>query len=184
MAGPNVAGLTFTKYDRDGARALTDQLAGLYRGVYAEPPYFEGPDEAAEFIRRLAGQSEQPGFSLVASWREHELVGYVFGFTLTARSTVSDTILISGGPLLPSDRPAGVVYVSELLVQSGWRRRGIGRALLSCFLTHRDESCATLLAHPDAAPAQAVYASLGWRKVGWGSPFPNSPLYETFVLDL
>jgi GNAT superfamily N-acetyltransferase len=144
----------------------------------------------ADFRLRLGEQLAQPGFALVAGWCGPELAGYVFGFTLTESCEVWHTILAGGG-LFPQPGRAGtcagatgVAYVSELLVRRVHRRRGVATALLAGFLAGRAEACAALLAHPDAAAAQATYARLGWRRIGWGTPFPGSARYDTLVLDL
>lgn len=188
MSGDNGGGkrgtVAFASYGRDGAATLSTRLIELYEVVYAEPPYSEGPAEVAEFRQRLGGQLAQPGFALVAGWCGPQLAGYVFGFTLTPSCDVWDTILISGGPLCPGGAAAGVVYVSELLVRPAARRLGVATGLLDGLFRDRPERYAALLAHPGAAAAQATYARLGWRKVGWGSPFPGSARYETLVLDL
>lgn len=182
--------VTFTTHDRDGVAALSKQLIELYGVVYCEPPYFEGPAEVAAFRRRLGDHQAQPGFTLVAGWHGPRLLGYVFGFTLTPGCALWDTILMgdtslmAGGPLAPGGAAAGVAYVSELLVRSGWRRLGLARRLLDGFAAGRVEARAALLAHPEATAAQATYARLGWRKVGWGMPFPDSTRYDTLVLDL
>jgi len=176
--------VAFTRHGPSDVSVLADHLVELYRVVYAEPPYFERAADVLEFTRRLDRQVAEPGFALVAGWSGQELVGYVFGFTLTARSTVWETILTSGGQLPAAGSAAGPAYVSELLVRSNWRRQGVGRSLLDRFLADRGESHAILLAHPDAAAAQAAYARWGWREIGWGRPFPHSPRYLTLLLAL
>lgn len=173
------------KFDRDSVDDLTPALADLYAEVYAEPPYLEGPEHVREFRLRLAEQRAQPAFRLTAMFDAGQLVGYLYGFRIDTDSVMWDTLLVrpaTAGSDPPPRRPTA--YVSELLVRADHRRQGVARRLHDAFLTERRESQAALLAHPDATAAQVAYSAWGWKKVGYGQPFPGAPAYETLMLFL
>jgi hypothetical protein len=65
----------FEQLDGDQAAAILDELSGLYREVYAEPPYEWGEEHAVLFRERFAEQRRAPGFALVAARVGGELVG-------------------------------------------------------------------------------------------------------------
>ncbi len=71
--------MSFERLDCDQAAAIVDELTGLYREVYAEPPYGWGEEHAALFRERFAGQRRVPGFALVTARVDGELVGFTFG---------------------------------------------------------------------------------------------------------
>lgn len=173
------------RFDSGSVDDLVPALADLYAEVYAEPPYFEGPEEVREFRARFAAQRREPAFLLTAEFDAGRLLGYLYGFRVDTDAQMWDTLLIrtagswSGQPLR---RPTA--YVSELLVRADARRRGVARRLHDAFLAERAERQAALLAHPAATAAQAAYSAWGWKKVGYGRPFPGPPDYETLLLFL
>ncbi len=165
--------------------AIVSHLRDLYAQVYAEPPYYEGPDDVADFVTRFAEQRREVGFRLTSGWSDGQLVGYLYGFTLDPRRDWWKTLLLHACPgesIEQLRKPTA--FISELLVRADVRRRGIGRTLHRRFLASRTEQQALLLAHPDAHAARTAYSRWGWHKVGYGEPFPGAGSYETLVLDM
>lgn len=151
----------FEPMDPATAVARVGDLRAVYEVVYAEPPYTQGPDDADEFEQRLARQSAQPGFRLIAAVDGDQVVGFCYTITLPAGRWWRGAQQDPPADLVGSDK----VAVVELVLLAPYRGRGMGRALLAAVLEGRPERWATLLAEPDA-PARAIYAHWGWGQVG------------------
>lgn len=173
----------YKDFDTDQVSFIIPRLRDLYAKVYAEPPYYEGPAEVANFATRFEDQRREVGFSLASCWSDRQLLGYLYGFTLTPERGWWNSLLtrVCAGKSVKEFRK-GTAFVSELLVRADVRRHGIGRTLHDRFLAPRAEGQALLLVHPNAHAGRIAYAKWGWRKVGYGVPFPGAGSYETLVL--
>jgi len=61
-------------------------------------------------------------------------------------------------------RPDGSVYISNVVVDPEYRRRGLARAALSYILEiNKEKPRADLVTHPENAPALRLYLSLGFK---------------------
>ena len=169
---------TYIHHDTASARALVPRLAELYGLVYSEPPYEEGPEQVERFRLTFADEIDRAGFTLVAAEDGDRLVGAAYGWTMPANSWWSR-----------ADRqPPKVVYehdkfaVMEWIVDSGWRRRGVGAELLRRLLKGRPERYATLASDPRSA-ARQIYAKTGWRQVS-ESTLSWGPSMDILVLEM
>lgn len=177
--------VTLNCHDAGGARARLDALYDIAGEVYAEPPYYEGPDDAADFRERTERQISQRGFELVTAQAEDRIVGFSFGFTLPPDTGWWDDLVTPLRRELTEEWDGRTFALIELIVRAPWRRRGVGRALHDALLADRPEERATLCASPEAESAQAAYASWGWRKVGEKPlPLAGNPVYDVLVLPL
>jgi GNAT superfamily N-acetyltransferase len=154
-----------------------DRLTSLYREVYAAPPYFEGEEDAARYGERLNDETRQPGFAVALADCGGDLIGFAYGFTFAPDkwwSTAGDPPAeVSGWPTFA---------VMEFVVASAFRRRGVGRELMTKLLADRPEPYATLCSNP-AAAARAVYRAWGWHEVAKSHP-PNVPHMDVLLLKL
>ncbi len=167
-------------HDAEGARAVYDTLVAVYAEVYAgEPSEFYG---MARYRQQLDSHLQASGFELVTGHLDGELVGYVYGFSLSPgtrwwqgmQTPVPDDLLRETG--------TRTFAISELMVREPWRRRGVGRLLHDTLLAARGEERATLLVRPENAAAR-LYARWGWRKIGELRPgWPDAPLYDALML--
>jgi hypothetical protein len=173
----------YKDFDTDQVSFIISRLHDLYAKVYAEPPYYEGPAEVANFVTRFEDQRREVGFSLASCWSDRQLLGYLYGFTLTPECGWWNSVLtrVCSGRSFEEVRKR-TAFISELLVRADVRTHGIGRTLHDRFLASRAESQALLLVHPNAHVGRIAYAKWGWRKVGYGVPFPGAGSYETLVL--
>ncbi|WP_320064997.1 GNAT family N-acetyltransferase [Micromonospora sp. RTGN7] len=163
------------------AAGLVDQLVGLYLTVYADGDEFHSEDR---YRRQLAGHMQRHGWDLVTATVDEELVGYIYGFPLPAETgwwTGMQEPVPAG---FSTDEDGRRTFgISELMVASGWRRRGIARTLHDELLSGRAEKRATLLADPDNAPAQAAYRSWGWQKISKLRPnWEHAPTFDVLLL--
>ena len=170
------------------ATELTDEFLDLYGAVYAEPPYDDGPDEVAEFAAAWPRIAGEPGFRLVLARDEGALVGFTVGYVLRPdcgwwpREHLSDFAPGDVEEWIGADGVGRSVGVDELGVRSGWRRRGLARALHDALVVGRRESRVVLWARVDAPVARAVYARWGYRDAARVS-LPDGRSYVVMCLD-
>jgi ribosomal protein S18 acetylase RimI-like enzyme len=177
--------IRYQRLSGDEAGALLDELSPVFAEVYSEPPYLMGDEELALFRDRFQTQRNQQGFSLVTARAGAGLIGFVFGVTLLPTTTWWSRLLSPLPPDLTAEWPGRTFAMIELVVLAPWRRRGIARTMHDILLSDRTEERATLTARPEAAAAQAAYASWGWQKVGHKTnPLPGNPLYDILVKPL
>jgi hypothetical protein len=170
-------------YTAAEARPLVDQLVDMYvNDVYADDPVFS---DETHFRDQITSHMTRPGWELVTATTDGQIVGYIYGFTLTA-----DTNWWRG---LVTDVPEGfavedgrrTLAISELLVREPWRRHLIATVLHDTLLDGRTEQRISLLVQPSYAAAQAAYANWGYQKVAQLQPsWPNAPLYDVLLLSL
>jgi len=160
------------------ASGLAEDLSDLYAEVFAEPPYREGPEDVAGFVRRFRRQTRQPGFALVISRTGDALTGMAYGYTMAPDEwwRHCDT------PAPPEVAGCAKFAVYELAVRREVRGRGVGRRLLNTLLADRLEQWATLNVNPEAAAAQ-MYRRWGWQFIGW-CRYPGRPVMEVMLLRL
>ncbi|MFY1653385.1 GNAT family N-acetyltransferase [Solwaraspora sp. WMMB762] len=174
-----VDGLKLDVYDADQAKAILEDLVAVYIEIYDEPAdAFHGEDR---YRRQINGHMTLPGWKLVTGTVGNELVGYTYGFPLSSGRWWTGLLTpVPDG--FTSEDGRRTFAISELMVRESWRRQGIARALHDALLGNREEPRATLLADPKNAPAQAAYASWGWRTVAQLRPnWDNSPTYDVLI---
>ncbi|MDO4269982.1 MAG: ribosomal protein S18-alanine N-acetyltransferase [Eubacteriales bacterium] len=78
-------------------------------------------------------------------------------------------------------------YVTNVAVSPGWRRQGVGRALVRAFASHakaRGLAFVTLEARVSNAPAIALYRGEGFVPVGIRRGFYTSPAEDAVLMTL
>ena len=163
----------------NAARKIIDDMTELYVKVYAEPPYNSGPlYQRDAFISRTNRQIGNDDFAISwASSRHGDLIGYAFGLPFEAGKWWAGDASSPPADILQSRKFA----VIELIVDSRWRGRGIGRDLLSDLLKDRTEKYAILTADPEA-PARQIYAHWGWEEIGTAQHTDEAPTMDQLVL--
>jgi len=181
MASPrDLVVATFPSEDLDGKRNV---LLDVYEDVYVErlsDPFYS----TARYWERLQGYASRDGFALAVGVVGTEPIGYALGYTLPSgsgwwralKADVDDAELLENGHR--------TFALTEIMVRKPWRRRGFARQLHDRLLANRNEERATLIVLPGNSPAQAAYASWGWRKIGILRPFDDSPTYDAMVTPL
>ncbi|GIG88728.1 GNAT family N-acetyltransferase [Plantactinospora endophytica] len=167
-------------FNADQAGPVLEELVAIYVEVYDDSTdAFHGEQR---YRIQLAGHMATPGWKLVTAGTDDEIIGYAYGFPLPPTTRWwrgLQTPLDSG---FTEEDGRRTFAVSEIMVRTAWRRKGIGRSLHDTLLAGRPEPRATLLAEPDNFPAQAAYAAWGWDKVAVLRPrWDNAPLYEVLV---
>jgi ribosomal protein S18 acetylase RimI-like enzyme len=180
------AELTFTVavYDGSAARDQLDVVSTMYAEVYAEPPYFEGPDDVDWFAKDWPRRVSQPGFRLVLARAAADPAGFAFGHQLKEGTAWWDGALEPLPTDVTEEHTGRTFAVIELAVRKPYRRQGLARALHSALLRDRREERATLLVRPEAQPARQMYTSLGYEPVGRIKPYENAPVYQAMIKTL
>ncbi|MBF9131380.1 GNAT family N-acetyltransferase [Plantactinospora sp. S1510] len=173
-----MADLVYDLLDTDQARPLAVEMERLYGEVYAEPPYEEGPEHAAQFRRWFRAERRKPGFSLARAVDGDLLVGVAYGHTMPAGEWMEPRADD------PPDHLLGVpkLTIPEWMVRQPYRGRGAGRRLLAMLLADRAEPYAILASNP-AAPARRLYERMGWEQHGIIRPKSIPPM-DVLVLPL
>lgn len=158
------------RLDSAEVEVFRPQFIGLYREVYAEPPYHEGEEHVAAYVDRFVEESARPGFTLVIAEIKSELVGYAYGHSLHPDEWWPDADY-------EPDQVKGrsKFTVIELAIRKPHRGQGIGTALMKALLTGRPEELATLCSNP-AAPARRIYQYWGWQPVARAHPAGIPPM--------
>jgi ribosomal protein S18 acetylase RimI-like enzyme len=182
----SLAALRLERLDATAAEKLADELADLYREVYgAQQPQASNPFYSRErFLERLAGYQRAPGFALItARDASDELVAFLHGYPLPAGSRWWSVLQ----PQPPADfvveDGARSFAINDMVVRPDWRRRGVARALHDEVRAAHPDMRFTLTVRPDNDAARAAYLSWGYRVIGKQQPYPDSPVFETMLLD-
>jgi ribosomal protein S18 acetylase RimI-like enzyme len=172
--------LRLRHHDATEATGLIDALVGLYLEVYADGDEFHSEDR---YRRQLSGHMQRDGWGLVTATVGEDLVGYIYGFPLPPGTGWWRGIQEPVPAGFTDEDGKRTFAISELMVASAWRRRGIARALHDELLRGRAEERATLLADPGNASAQAAYRTWGWQKVTKLRPnWEHAPTFDVLVL--
>ncbi|WP_234435064.1 MULTISPECIES: GNAT family N-acetyltransferase [Streptomyces] len=165
----------------DAARML-DEIAPLYEQVFAEPPYFEGPRDLADFLEGYDKFRTMPGFRLVLA-RSGGLVGFAFGVLLQSDSRWWDSLGLA--PEFTREDGHRTFVIRELAVAPECRRHGLGRGLHTAVIKGAEVDRITLAVRPEAEAAVRMYEALGYQDVGDMTPsWDGAPVYRCMVRDL
>ncbi|WP_424642221.1 GNAT family N-acetyltransferase [Embleya sp. AB8] len=162
------------------------EAGAVYAAVFAEAPYAKTPAEVTANATRFRTQTRKTTFRLALARDEvGAVVGMAYGYNLSPATGWWDT-LTEPVPVPEElrretgDRTFGLI---ELAVLAAHRRAGVGRALHAAVLRGGTHERVLLNARPDAGPAQALYRSLGYRRVGAAHPWRGAILHDVLLLD-
>lgn len=172
---------TITVYDGTAPSDALDDAGGLYREVYAEPPYLEGEPDFADFAESLPQRSKQASFRLVVARFGGEPVGFAMGHQLPAPTRWWEGALTPLPADVTTEHRGRTFAVIELAVRKPHRRRGLGRRLHAHLTVDLAEERKTLLVRPDAEAARAAYSQWGYGKIGQVQPFSMAPIYDAMI---
>jgi GNAT superfamily N-acetyltransferase len=177
--------MTYWSMGHHGAEAvpgLRDQLIDVHldaRANLLDNPFYSGE----RFGERLDNYAKDSTFALVTMSLDGHIIGYAFGGTLSATTRWWEGLRDATDPDLTRETGTRTFAFRELIVRKEHQRQGYGRQLHDELLADRAEERATLLVRSDN-PARDLYLRWGWELVGKVQPFPDSPVFDSMVLDL
>jgi ribosomal protein S18 acetylase RimI-like enzyme len=171
--------------DPDHAVKALDAIAPVYETVFALPPYFEGPRDVAGFLQGYRHECAMPGFRLVLTHHGDTVTAFAYGYLLQSTTTWWEGFLDTK-PEEETAREDGrrTFVIKEIAVLSAYRRKGLARSLHQALLDGVTAERVTLAVRPDAGPALALYAALGYETVGLTRPWEVAPTYRVMLLPL
>ncbi|MEO3790672.1 GNAT family N-acetyltransferase [Nonomuraea sp. B10E15] len=147
------------------ARARAAELMDIYGVAFTEPPWNEDGSGVADFARRLATDTERPGFVAVLAGQDGRPLG--FGTAWPTRSpfpTGRAYDRVRGELGEQAERLlVGALEVDELAVAPHARGRGLAGQILDLLCEGAQRSW--LLTSPQASGAIRVYERLGWERL-------------------
>jgi RimJ/RimL family protein N-acetyltransferase len=176
---------TLEWHDAAAAGELAEELADLFRAVYgaAEPEASDPFYSRERFLERLERYRAAPGYALVVAREGERMIGFVYGYVLQPGGRWWSKVQ----PALPeefmTETGSRTFAVNDMVVALDRQRQHIATAMHQQVLANHPDMRFTLTVKPDNVPAQAAYRRWGYRAVGRQQPFPDSPVYETMVLD-
>jgi GNAT superfamily N-acetyltransferase len=185
---PDVADVTFRRYEAAGAREIRATAEGIYKGSYTEAIASGHPFDSVEtFMHRFDVYAAGGGFDMAVAYLDGEPVGQTWGWPLTEQNGARWWGGLSAEPEPGFTREDGqrTFALSEIMVCQGYTGQGIAHALHDELLTKRSEQRATLLVEPDNATAYRAYLHWGWHKVAQLRPgWPDAPIFDVLILPL
>jgi ribosomal protein S18 acetylase RimI-like enzyme len=184
MARPN--GVTLKHRDSNEAPHLLDAICHLYDAVFSQPPFRWTEDESEHHRQSLTDLMTNPTFGLVTAEAAGELVGFAYGVGLTRDTAWWSRMTEPLPEALTAEWDGRTFAVIDLAVQQGFRKRGIGRALLDTLLATRPEDRATLTVQPVAIDTKEFYDHLGWQQLGTTKAPAGAvaPFFDVYLLPL
>ena len=174
------AGWQVRGHDAEQAAKILDELVAVYLEGYRDQ--LGGFHNEDRYRRQLAGHLTNPGWKLATATSGGELIGYAYGFPLPPTTRWWQGLQTPAPEGFTDEDGRRTFAISEIMVRASWRRRGVARSLHDELLSGRTESRATLLVEPANTPAQAAYASWGYRKAAALLPaWENAPTYNALV---
>jgi len=181
-----VTGVELERHDSETSGRLIDELADLYRAVSPQQePQASNPFYSRErFLDRLANYGRAPGFELVtARDATGRLVGMLYGYVLPPGARWWSVMQPAPSEEFAAETGSRTFAIKDMVVATDWQRRGIARAMHDTVRAAHPDMRFTLTVRPDNKSAQAAYRSWGYRLVGTQQPYPDSPVFETMLLD-
>ncbi|WP_406292242.1 GNAT family N-acetyltransferase [Embleya sp. NBC_00896] len=164
------------------AAAFEDETSALYGAVFGQPPYDKTPAEVAANAARFRAQTKKATFRLALARDAGTAVGIAYGYNLSPNTGWWDTLVEAVPEEVRRETGERTFGLIELAVLASYRRAGVGRDLHAAVLRGGTHERVLLNARPDAGPAQALYRSLGYRRVGTAYPWRGAALHDVLLL--
>jgi len=172
--------LTISRYTREHAAQVRQQLLDVYAEVYAGQGDSDPFHSIPRFTQRLNGHSSNPGWSCVIGAVGEDVVGFAYG----RPDTAADWNDVTDASEDIETFHKNTFGLCEIMVREPWRGTGIARTLHDELMRDRPEARASLLVDETHPRVRATYERWGYRGVGQLRPAEDAPQYDQMVLDL
>ncbi|WP_166427599.1 GNAT family N-acetyltransferase [Nonomuraea mesophila] len=157
--------MTLERLTGEQARARAAEMMEIYGVAFGEPPWSEDGFGVADFARRLAADTERPGFAAVLAGQDGRPMGFGTAWPTRApfpTGRAYDRVRAELGDETER-RLVGALEIDELAVGPHARGQGLAGRILD-LLCEGAERC-WLLTSPQASAAIRVYERLGWERL-------------------
>lgn len=179
-------GVLLQVHDAHAAGQLAGEIADLYRAAYgAAEPQASSPFYSRDrFLERLDRYRAGRGFTLItARDTSGALVGFFYGYVLPPGARWWAPLEPRPPAELIEETGYRTFAINDMVVRPDWRRRGLAREMHARARAVHSGKRFTLTVRPDNTPARTAYLAWGYRILGTQQPFPDSPVFETMILD-
>ncbi|WP_326797673.1 GNAT family N-acetyltransferase [Streptomyces sp. NBC_01808] len=178
--------ITVERWEGLECAAQLDIVLPMYKEIWVEPPYREGPREIAEFVDRFAQEVFLPRARLVVARADGLPVGYAFGYPLPPDTGWWKAMEEETTPEFAAETGHRTLGIVELAVRADRRRRGIAARIHHHLHDGLGVERVTLAVRTEAeaAPAHAAYAAWGYRRIGSWRPGDGKPVSDIMLLTL
>src|SRR5439155_23554372 len=154
--------------------------------VFSVPPFAWDELEPQRHRTMLERLVTEPSFGITTATRDHELVGFAYGYGVHQDTNRWDGFVQPLPDELTAEWEGRTFALIDLAVWASLRGQGLGRRLLEVLLSSRPEERAALTVEPEAEATQAFYQHLGWQRVGRKHSGPGSAIsfFDAYVLPL
>ncbi|GAA2681077.1 hypothetical protein GCM10010400_50830 [Streptomyces aculeolatus] len=178
--------VTMERWEGLECASQLDIVLPMYKEIWVEPPYREGPREIAEFVDRFAQEVFLPRARLVVARADDRPVGYAFGYPLPAETGWWKAMDEETTPEFAAEDGRRTLGIVELAVRADSRRQGVAALLHEQLRDGLGVERVTLAVRTEAeaAPAHAAYAAWGYRRIGRWRPADDKPVSDIMLLTL
>ncbi|MFD9410104.1 GNAT family N-acetyltransferase [Streptomyces sp. NPDC059989] len=178
--------IVIERMDGPAAVRAEDAFRLIYAEAFAEPPYYETPDDVAAAFRRFPAQVRKHTFrAALARCEDGEPVGMAYGWSLAPDTGWWDELTEPVPEDVRREDGHRTFGLMELAVRGPWRGQGIARSLHETLLGGIEAERVLLNVHPGGKAASAAYRAWGYRKIGEARPWgTGADLHDVMLLDL
>ncbi|WP_224268150.1 GNAT family N-acetyltransferase [Haloprofundus salinisoli] len=140
-----------------------DAAVSLYWELYSDSE--RGWESRAEAATQFERHAEYPGYRGFAAVEDHEVLGFVYGYTSEPGQFYHDQLATALGPERTERWLRNCFEFVELAVAGDARQRGLGTNLHDTVLGGLSHETSVLTTGVDNEPAQRLYEREGWETV-------------------
>ncbi|MGY3682703.1 N-acetyltransferase family protein [Streptomyces sp. TE33382] len=158
----------------EALRGYGEGIRAVYAEAFSAPPWYEDPEEADDYLERLAEDAARPGFTAAVALDGETVTGFATAWTtpeVFPRDRSYGQVAEALGPDRATAWLCGALEVDELAVSPRAHGTGLGRALLAAVTGPAVDGRCWLLTSARAEAALRLYERAGWHRCA--TPVPG-----------